>query len=65
VSKREGAKRFTARVIPDLSDRRPWLTRKPNETALEWNRRTNHTCYACGDYYKDLDELDIHEATHR
>jgi len=54
----------TRRRAPRAPER-PWLKRKRDETAQEWNRRTNHSCYACGDYYTDLIELDAHETAHR
>ena len=57
--------RVVGLIAADPSDRRPWLMRKQNESVQEWNRPTNHSCYACGDYYKDLDELDVHESEHR
>ena len=59
----KGSAKNRIRVSSKLESR-PWLKPKPGETVQEWNRRTNHSCYACGDFYADLADLDAHEATH-
>lgn len=60
----DGSTEVRIQLSPE-SARRPWLIPKLGETVQQWNCRTNHSCYACGDFYEDLTELDAHEATHR
>lgn len=41
---------------------RPWMLRRNGETTAAWLDRTNHSCYRCGTYIADMQELDTHEA---
>lgn len=44
--------------------RRPWLQKRADETEAEYQHRTNHSCYWCGEFREDLNELDEHERAH-
>jgi hypothetical protein len=40
------------------------MNRRPGETVDQWYRRVAHSCYRCGEYYDDRDELNHHENQH-
>jgi hypothetical protein len=43
------------------SKRKPWLNQREAETQAEYNHRTSHSCYNCGQYISDREELNEHE----
>lgn len=40
------------------------MSRRHGETIEQWYQRVAHSCYKCGEYYKDMDELNQHEDQH-
>ncbi|HEV7649378.1 MAG TPA: hypothetical protein VGP26_14590 [Actinophytocola sp.] len=48
----------------DESHLRPWQRHRPGESEVEYQRRLNRTCFACGAFIVDPMALDAHEASH-
>ncbi len=49
------------RITEEASERRPWLKRRDGETQEDYDHRTSHSCYNCGQYISDREALNRHE----
>ncbi|MEU5852507.1 hypothetical protein [Saccharopolyspora shandongensis] len=49
---------------PEVLQRKPWMQRRAGETVQQYHARLSHSCYLCGEQYRDLTVLNLHEDAH-
>lgn len=62
------AKRYVPVTVTDkrrsVPPAKSWMQRLPDELPHEHVRRLHHTCYHCGQYEENMQDLDKHEESH-